>query len=73
MGIRGEDTIIKLCIVNIQGLVLKSVNKLQANELLEVFEKNDLILFVKSWPNEEALLSVQVNGFICFQLKRTLK
>lgn len=52
--------------------MLKNVNKLQSKEL-EVFEKNDLILFVESWLSEEALLSVQVNGFTCYHVNRNLK
>ena len=58
-------------LVNVQGLVLKTVNKLQSNEVIDIFKQNDIVLFTETWLSEEA--DVQVKGFQNFKLNRTLK
>lgn len=51
--------------------MLKNVNKLQSEELQNIFSKNDIILLTETWLGDEA--SVQVNGFKHYQLNRTLR
>ena len=53
-----------------QGLVSRNVNKLQSEELKQVFKNNDIVLLTESWLGDEAI--VNVNGFQHFQLNRTL-
>lgn len=38
---------------NIQGLIGKSFNKLDSEELKQIFSKNYILLFTESWSNEQ--------------------
>lgn len=51
--------------------MLKNVNKLQSEELLTIFSKNDILFLTETWLGDEA--NVQVNGFKYYQLNRTLR
>ena len=48
----------------------RNVNKLQSEELIQVFKNNDIVLLTESWLGDEAI--VNVNGYQHFQLNRTL-
>ena len=58
-------------LLNVQGLVSRNINKLQSDELIQIFRNNHIVLLTESWLEDEA--NVQVNGFQHFQLNRTLK
>ena len=49
----------------------KNVNKLQSDELKQVFKNNSIVLLTESWLGEEA--NVSVMGYQHFKLNRTLK
>lgn len=55
-------------LLNVQGLVTKHTNKLHSNELNELFQNNDIILFTEIWSND--LCDLSVEGFSHYQLNR---
>jgi len=56
---------------NIQGLIGKSFNKLDSEELKDMFCKNDILLFTESWSNEQ--FNYEVPQFKHFILHRQNK
>ena len=56
-------------LLNVQRLLTKFTNKLHYNELIEMFQNNDFILFTETWSN--ALCDLSVDGFSIYQLNRT--
>ena len=57
--------------LNVQGLIGKSYDKLNSYEVKQIFKHNDIILFTETWTNEEQCL--QVEGFTHYPLHRKLK
>ena len=53
---------------NVQGSVTKYTNKLQSDELIKIFQHNDLVLLTVIWTND--LCDISVHGFSVFQLNR---
>ena len=58
-------------LLNVQGLITKYINKLQSDELIKIFQSNDIILLPEVWTND--LCEVSFDGFSVFQLNRVEK
>ena len=58
-------------LLNCQGLASKHTNKLQSEELINIFQKSDFVLLTETWTNEFSDISVA--GFKDFQLNRLNK
>lgn len=54
--------------MNVQGLITKYHNKLDSNELVNIFENNDIIGLTETWSGNE--YNYDVNGFTAFALHR---
>ena len=57
--------------LNVQGLLTKDTNKLQSDELIKIFQSNDIVLLTEVWTND--LCDVSVDEFSVFQLNRVEK
>ena len=66
-----ESVLLNFSLLNVQGLVTKYTNKLQSEELIEIFQSNDIILLTEIWTND--LCDISVDGFSVFQLNRVEK
>ena len=58
-------------VLNVQGLVGKSYNKLYCDEVKNIFKTNNIVLFTETWSNSD--FNYEVDGFTCYALHRTLK
>ena len=58
--------LLNLSLFNVQGFVTKYTNKLQSEELVKIFQSNDIILLTEIWTND--LCEISVDGFSVFQL-----
>lgn len=59
-----------MCLLNVQGLVGKTYNKLQSEELSHLFNTNDILLFTETWSN--FYYDYSVSGFTHHVLNRQL-
>ena len=59
---------IKFALLNIQGLAIKSNNKLESPEIKSLFAKNDILMFTESWGT--LYTNFNVSGFRYFNLNR---
>ena len=57
--------------LNIQCLISRRTNKLQSQELKNIFDKNDLVLLNETWTDEYS--DVSFLGFKSFYLSRKKK
>ena len=48
-------------LLNVQGLLTKYTNKLQSDELIKIFQSDDIILLTEVWTND--LCDVSVDEF----------
>ena len=58
-------------LLNIQCLISKRTNKLNLEELKNIFDVNDLVMLTETWTNEYSDLSFE--GFKVFWLSRLEK
>ena len=62
-------THIMFALINIQGLITKRNNKLQSDELKNVFNTDDIICFTETWGAD--YFNFAYEGFTHFDLNRT--
>ena len=53
---------LKIGLLNVQGLVTKNRNKLEEEEVVTLFENNDIILLTEMWSNKET--EIQLEGYV---------
>ena len=63
--------LLNFTLLNIQGLMSKRSNKLQSQELIQIFQQNDFILLTEIWTNYHC--DISVDGFTVFKLNRNAK
>ena len=61
---------LRFAVVNIQGLASKSTNKLNCPEICDLFNNNDIIMFVETWGHRH--INFHVPHFQYFELNRTI-
>ena len=66
-----ESVLLNFSLLNVQGLVTKYTNKLQSEDLIKIFQSNDITLLTEIWTND--LCDISVDGFSVFQLNRVEK
>ena len=59
--------LLNFSLLHVQGLLTKYTNKLQSDELIKIFQNNDIILVTEVWTND--LCDVSVDEFSVFSLK----
>ena len=62
---------LRFALLNVQGLVTKRTNKLQTQELRDIFNSNDIVLFTERWTDNSS--EVAVSNFEAFILNRVEK
>jgi len=62
---------VKLGLLNIQGLIGKSYNKLDSNELRTIFQNNDILFLTETWLND--MFNDNVENFDHYFLNRKRK
>ena len=55
--------------LNILGLIGKRYNKLQSDEIINLFKSNDILMFTETWLNDS--IDCEVNNFRHYFLNRT--
>ena len=60
-----------MCSSKSSRLISKNVCKLDAPEIVHIFEKNDIILLTETWSSD--LYNYEVSGFVAIKLLRTEK
>ena len=68
-GIRQTLKNVRFALINIQGLIKKRQNKLQAKELISVFSDDDIVCLTETWGDSSQIFDV--DGFSFFELHRT--
>ena len=54
--------------LNIQGLISKRTNKLHLQEVKQIFETHDIVLFTETWSDK--LSDLNFENFECFSVHR---
>ena len=62
---------LRFALLNVQGLVTKRTNKLQTQELRDIFNSNDIVLLTETWTDNSS--EVAVSNFEAFILNRVEK
>ena len=62
---------LRFALLNVQGLVTKRTNKLQTQELMDIFNSNDIVLLTETWTDNSS--EVAVSNFEAFILNRVEK
>ena len=59
---------ISFALLNAQGLIGKRYNKLRSTEMIELFNKKDIIMITETWLSDDC--EFDVDGFKCFASHR---
>ena len=62
---------VRFALLNIQGLITKSSNKLNSPEVIDLFVNNDIVCFTETWGCDD--FNFEVNNFRHFVVNRSRK
>lgn len=60
--------LLRVSLLNVQGLVTKRTNKLQTVEFQNIFPSSDVVLLTETWTNQYS--DIEVNNFEAYVLNR---